>query len=192
MKIILALLLSLALTACGSGSALPSVYLYGDSTQARSDTAALQALTGRAVVNRGVDGISSFHMLGTFADSLAGIPKGSIVVVNWGINDAVGEISTDKFIANIQSYERMTREAGLVFVLETPNPIIRDSAAPGQLRQFVEAERALGFALADQYAAIVTDYPNWQAAMEMPWGVHPLAELYAFKAQVLANAINAK
>lgn len=184
-------------TDAGVVPVIPTVY----SPPATTAQAELRAATGRdiTVLSYGAAGAAAWDLLSGTDGS--GTPFGArvrasgarIATISFGINDRMAPI--ENYRANLLQLVQQGQAAGVVMVLQTPQPTIHGTVAadlyPREEGEFIQATidiaRQTGATLCDQYAAIKAD-GRANFANE-PDGVHGTPDLYAFKGRVLAGCL---
>jgi acyl-CoA thioesterase-1 len=170
-----------------------SISTAADGRVAVPEPQALQAnLHGTAIVkNYGINMSTADVLLKggivTFDDVVANNRDIGIVVINYGINDAL-MVDIEAYKKSMRSLITKSETAGKVVVLEEPNPSCLASRA--KLPQFVAAMDALAveykLALIPNYRVILAQ-PDWEKSL--PDCLHPTQALYLLKAAEAAKVI---
>lgn len=170
MKKLIIALLSVLLISC-SGNSSPEfvsklkcpydIVLLGDSTFNQFGDR-LKGLTCGNVTNYGLDAQNSGHLIsgeyskvGKYSDFITTVPKGSLVIVNFGINDAFAQLSPTDFKNNINYFGDLATKNGLIFAIQTPNEVLIPTNEV--LSRYVALEKTLGYPIIDIFYDIKTN-----------------------------------
>ncbi|QIM51634.1 SGNH/GDSL hydrolase family protein [Hydrogenophaga crocea] len=196
-------LTALLLAACGGGgSTIPTqpeptggylVSAYGDSTQEAQGQPHAASRPGAMVYNRGVSGTNEQQLLaGTDGRNYAWAEmvkreSARIVVINHGINSRGYPLS--EYRQNLKTLVEVAQAAGLVVMLEEPNPA-GETRTPlmDALKFDVEAFEKRRAAMRE-VASHTGVYFCAQPRVPLADGIHPTPEGYAIKANRLAACI---
>ena len=208
LKLILRVLLSLSVAALvvtflrqkDSGEAC--VVLMGDSITALwQDPATSKESAGLRIVNRGMPGDLTAHMLSRFhRDVIRLRPK--VVVIQGGINDFV-RVPLSSTEQNLQAMADQANEHGITVVLATLLPTGKhdsDIAGPGQdsghqkireLNDWIKDFAAKGHFVVVDYHSVLADERGFYLEGFTADGIHPTAQGYARMEPLLREALQA-
>jgi acyl-CoA thioesterase-1 len=178
------------------------VVLMGDSITALwSDAATGKELAGLRIVNRGVPGGDTAHMLSRFHREVIRL-RPNAVVIQGGIND-FARMPLSSTEQNLQAMAEMAERNGIRVVLATLTPTgkhesvaVASAPDPGHekiralndwIKDFAAKKR---FVLLDYHSALADDRGFYVEGCTAD-GIHPTAQGYARMAPLLRNALQA-
>lgn len=216
---ILALLLTLTLTAFGQKKAdpafapvtddpaLPRVLIIGDSISIGYTVPTREALKGKANVHRNPGNAESTITGLAKLDAWLGAKKWDVIHFNWGLHDLKqfkdGKISPGSPVwVPVADYEKNLTElvkrlkatnAKLIFATTTPVPAGANGRVPGIELQYNEAAvrvmKAAGVTVNDLHALCAPNLAAWQKPKDVHFSPKGSAELGQAVAKAIAAAL---
>jgi lysophospholipase L1-like esterase len=212
----LAVLSAIILSACGGGGGggtpeaclgpspsnvvSPEIIAYGDSTMHAQRDRIQFALASlniyRSFANRAVPGTNIAQLIAgsceyrtPLAKDLADEPAATIVLENYGINEALRSVSGSAYAAHLREFVRVVQAAGKTPVIITPVPIITSQGT--YLATLAEVGRQVA---ADTGAVLIDVHGHFAGTVTaddfIADGIHPNAAFYdriaAYEAERLA------
>jgi lysophospholipase L1-like esterase len=169
-------------------------YTWNGSAYVQADPTAPQtagALLGATVDNRGIGGSDTACWLNasqgapvTWAQEMSQQPA-HIVVLQWGINDALRAIPVAQFTANLAAMITQAQNAGHLVVLETANPIAQTDLAP-YAAAVIALASTWNVHVIDEFGLLAAN-PGWPAMLSD--GKHPTQAGYDLKGHIEAAAL---
>lgn len=124
----------------------------------------------------------------SWRDEMASSPA-DIIIFNTGINDA-GRMSNDDFTFCYQQIAGIAKQAGKVFVIESPNPVnFTWNSSMWNIQHLEDAiVQQMSLPFIDQWTTLQANYGDW--VTHLPDGIHPDPSGYAIKAQFTFSVID--
>lgn len=171
-----------------------NVIHYGDSTVNQLGGLVGQKING-TYTNRSSDGqtaydaIDGFHAVTgkPFVADLIDMPRGSVIILNWCINEALNGRDMSAWYANTMYMAKSATDVGMVVLLQLPNPILADygNGAPATVENCATTLKSQS-----TYPVIQRANIDWRMSVSHD-GIHPNETGRNATSQTIAEFLNA-